>query len=72
MQFHVEKWNQRGNEYTMVILTEEDIEIKKATKIKGFGYEILVIPNRYKDIVDDYVEYAKHITLIRGGEIIYV
>lgn len=26
MKFHVYKWNKRDKEYTMLILTEEDIE----------------------------------------------
>lgn len=72
MKFHVEKWNQRSEEYTMLILTEEDIENKNEESIKGAGYEILVIPNKYKDTFNEFVNFAKIQTLARCGEIIYV
>ena len=70
MKFHVQKWNQRSEEHTMLILTEEDIENKEG--IKGAGYEILIIPNKYKDTFNEFVNFAKIQVLARRGEIIYV
>lgn len=70
MKFHVQKWNKRSEENTMLILTEEEIENEEG--IKGAGYEILVIPNKYKNSSNEFVEYAKILVLARRGEIIYV
>ena len=47
MKFHTYKWNKRDKEYTMLILTEEDIE-NESNNYVGAGYEILILP--YKNI----------------------
>jgi len=47
MKFHVQKWNKRDKEYTMLILTEDDVENKSNAHV-GAGYEILILPSKYK------------------------
>lgn len=72
MKLHVNKWNKRNNECTMFIITEDDI-INGNVEVRGVGYEILVIPIKYKKVFNKDVDLAKTIALSRvGGEIIYV
>jgi hypothetical protein len=71
MIFHVNKYGKPNKEYTMVILTEDDIETKKNNPI-GFGYEILVLPAKYKNINTPYLEVLRSSPVFRGGKIIYV
>ena len=71
MRFHVNKWNKWDKDYTMLILTEEDIE-NETDKDKGAGYEILVLPSKYKNVSSNYLDTIRMIAKIRCGEIIYV
>ena len=72
MRLHTNKWNERDKEFTAFIITEEDI-INDDVKVRGAGFEILIIPNKYKDLEHKDVSLAKAITLSRvGGQIIYV
>ena len=71
MRFHVNKWNKRDRDYTMLILTEEDIE-NESDKHKGAGYEILILPYKYKDINSQYLDMIRMLATVRCGEVIYV
>tara|TARA_R110000796_G_scaffold134681_1_gene250461 strand:- start:24 stop:353 length:330 start_codon:yes stop_codon:yes gene_type:complete len=73
MRLHTNKWNKRDKEFTMFIITEEDIINDDINVRGGAGFEILVIPNKYKDLEHKDVSLAKAIVLSRvGGQIIYV
>ena len=71
MRFHVNKWNKRDKDYTMLILTEEDIE-NESNKHVGAGYEILVLPSKYRDIHSQYLDMVIMLATVRCGEVIYV
>lgn len=71
MRFHVNKWNKRDNDYTMLILTEEDIE-NETDKHVGAGYEILILPIKYKDVNSPYLDMVRMLATVRCGEVIYV
>lgn len=71
MRFHVYRLNKMDKEYTMLILTEEDVE-NKTNKHIGAGYEILVLPSKYKDINSEYLDTVRMLATVRLGEVIYV
>jgi hypothetical protein len=71
MRFHVNKWNKRDKDYTMLILTEEDIK-NESNKHAGAGYEILILPSKYKDVNSQYLDMVRTLATIRCGEVIYV
>ncbi len=71
MRFHVNKWNKREKEYTMLILTEEDVE-NRSDKHAGAGYEILILPSKYKGVRSEYLNMVKIQAVARCGEVIYV
>ena len=71
MRFHVNKWNKRDKDYTMLILTEEDIE-NESDKHKGAGYEILILPSKYIDVHSQYLDTVRMLATVRCGEVIYV
>lgn len=71
-RFHAHKWNDYSKELTMLILTEDDIENETNSHL-GAGYEILVLPSKYKDVKDNkHLNGIIHILEFRCGEIIYV
>lgn len=72
MKYHVYKWNKHDKEYNMIILTEEDVENESFDDIGGFGYEILVLPNKYKDVHTKYLDTVRMMAEVRCGEVIYV
>lgn len=69
-KFHAYKWNERERDYSMSILTEEDIQNR--VEWRGAGIDILVLPNKYKDASDEYLDFIRITVLTRSGEIIYV
>jgi hypothetical protein len=69
-RFHVFEWNKRDKEYSMIILSEEDIQ--NETNLAGAGFEILVIPNKYENTSNNYLDMWKNITFARSGKIIYL
>lgn len=71
MRYHVNKWNKRDKDYTMIILTEEDIE-SQSDQWCGAGYEILILPSKYKDINSEYLDKVRMLCIVRNGEVIYV
>ena len=71
MRFHVYKWNKWDKDYTMLILTEEDIE-NESDKHVGAGYEILILPSKYKDVHSQYLDMVRMLATVRCGEVIYV
>jgi hypothetical protein len=71
MRFHVNKWNNHDNDYTMLILTEEDIT-SESNKYAGAGYEILILPSKYKDVHSQYLDMVRMLATVRCGEVIYV
>ncbi|HHX68964.1 MAG TPA: hypothetical protein GX708_13035 [Gallicola sp.] len=71
MKFHVYKWNKMDKDYTMLILTEEDIQ-NETYKMKGCGFEILILPSKYKDVHSQYLDTLRMLATVRSGEIIYI
>lgn len=71
MRFHVYRWNEFDKNYTMLILSEEDIE-NESDKHKGFGFEILILPFKYKEIHSHYLDTIRMLAIARSGEVIYV
>ena len=70
MRFHVRKWN-KDKDYTMLILNEEDVQ-NESNKHVGAGYEILILPAKYKDVHSTYLDMVRMFATVRSGEIIYV
>ena len=56
-------------EKTIVVFSEQDI---KNEKCFGFGYEIAIIPIKYKDITSKYLDNIRVLTYCRCGEVIYI
>lgn len=71
MRFHVYKWNKWDKSHTMIILKEEDIE-NECEEPFGVGYEILILPSKYKDVNSTYLNTLRIVLNARCGEIIYV
>ena len=71
MKFHVHKWNKMDKDYTMLILTEEDIE-NESDEHKGVGYEILILPSKYRDVHSQYLNMVRTLATVRCGDVIYV
>lgn len=71
MRFHVYKWNEHKREHQMLILTAEDIE-KESDEPAGAGYEILILPEKYKDVHSKYLDTIRLLATLRSGEIIYI
>jgi hypothetical protein len=71
MRFYVKEWNKDDKEYIMLILTEEDVE-NNSTKHRGAGFEILVLPSKYKDVDNPYLNSVRLMTTSRRGYVIYV
>jgi hypothetical protein len=71
MRFYVYKFNEPDKAYNMLILTEEDIE-KESDKHAGAGYEILILPKKYKDVRSRYLDNIRFVASVRSGEIIYI
>ena len=71
MKFNANKWNKPNENYTMLILTEEDIE-NESDEYLGVGYEILILPSKYKDTSSEYLDIIRMLVEVRSGEIIYV
>lgn len=69
-KFHAYKWNERDRDYLMRILTEEDIENR--VEWRGAGIDILVLPSKYQDMSNEYLDFIRITVLTRSGEIIYV
>lgn len=69
-RFNVNKWNNGINDYSMLILTEDDII--NETNYCGAGVDILVLPSVCKDISSKYLDTLKYLIKCRNGEIIYV
>lgn len=55
----------------MLILIEEDIE-SQSDQWCGAGYEILILPSKYKDINSEYLDKVRMSCMVRNGEVIYV
>lgn len=75
MRFQTHEWGKSYNErinQAMVILTTEDIEQEKEDSLLGVGYEILVLPIKYKDVSNKFLDNARSVVLFRSGKIIYV
>jgi hypothetical protein len=69
-KFHTFYWNDFNKEYTMVILNDNDIQ--NEIELNGVGFEILVIPIKYKNTSNNYLNNWIMITKCRNGKIIYV
>jgi hypothetical protein len=69
-KFHAYKWNDWKRDLTMMVLTEQDVENR--VEWRGVGLNIVIVPNKYKDVPHDYLDLIRVTTLARGGEIIYV
>jgi hypothetical protein len=70
IRLHAQKWNQRDREYTMLIFTEEDI--LNEVEYRGAGFELVVLPAKFKDLSNEYLDAIRMIATVRCGEIIYV
>lgn len=72
MKLHAYKWNKLDCTInTMLILTEEDI-INESNEWCGSGYEILILPSKYKEVNSEYLDNVRMIAICRNGEVIYV
>ena len=71
MRFHTYKWNKMNREYTMIVLTEHDI-VNESDEWCGAGFEIVIMPAKYKDISNNYLDTIRLIANTRRGEIIYI
>ena len=72
MKLHVQKWNKCEQEYSMFILTEENIINNNQCALRGVGIDILVLSKKYEETNIQIVNLAKAMVLTRNGEIIYV
>lgn len=71
MKFNVINWNDKKDKI-MLIISEDEI-INGKYKFIGFGVDILVLPNKFKENIGySYLNNMKEIVLCRNGQIIYV
>ena len=71
MKLHGYKWNTRNEELQILILNEIDIE-NESDEVGHVGYNMLILPNKYKDIHSNYLDTIRMLVEVRNGEIIYV
>jgi len=71
MRFHTYKWNKWKKSYTMLVLTEQDIETESSEWCSA-GFEIVIMPAKYKDISNMYIDTIRLIANTRCGEVIYI
>jgi len=44
----------------------------ESDKHAGAGYEILILPSKYKDVNSQYLDMVRMLATVRCGEVIYV
>lgn len=71
MRFHVYRWCNYDKQLTMLILNEDDIE-NESDEHAGASFEILILPSKYKNIYNQYLNTLRMLVDFRDGEIIYV
>jgi len=71
MRFHAHKWNKRNKWYSILILTEDDIQ-NESNEHLGAGYEILILPSKYKEVNSKYLDIVRLSATSRCGEVIYI
>jgi hypothetical protein len=71
-RFHLYEWNTHDREYSTVILTEEDIEKQDQSVFRGAGIDKIIMPKKYENIENEYLNFLREITTARCGEIIYI
>ena len=69
-RFQTHEWNEYDKYLGMIILTEEDI--KNEVGLRGCGYEILVIPSKYEETDNEFVNMFKTVIEHRNCRVIYV
>jgi len=69
-KFHTKEWNRFDKEYTMLILSEEDILTE--IEYRGAGFEILVVPKKFENIQNDFLDLMIYLATVRTGRVIYV
>jgi hypothetical protein len=69
-KFHTFEWNKHDKEFTMIILSEEDV--LNELPIRGAGYEILVLSKKFENDNSDYLNHVRMLAKVRCGKIIYV
>jgi len=67
-KYHTFKWGNFEKEYTMILLNEDDIQ----NEVYLCGFEILVIPSKYMNKSNKYLDNLKEIAKFRNGRIIYI
>lgn len=65
------KMNKYDREYHILILNEKYIEEERSDNI-GAGYEILILPSKYRNTKNPYLKNVIRMALIRNGELIFV
>lgn len=70
-KFTITNYNNTGRTVVMVIIDEDYIESNKPLAF-GFGFEILVLPSKYKNIFNRGLDTNKLVAEARCGEVIYV
>lgn len=71
MKLHGYKWNRWDKELQILILTETDIE-NESDEVGHVGYNMLILPNKYKNIHSNYLDSIRMLVELRCGEIVYV
>lgn len=64
------EWNSE-KVHNILIISESDVECESPNHV-GAGFEILILPSKYKGTNIKYIENLILLAKVRNGEVIYV
>ena len=57
--------------YTILVVTEEDVQ--NETNYKGFGFDVVILPKKFEDDVRTYITTLRMLVSVKKiGKVIYV
>jgi len=57
--------------YTILVVSDEDVQAE--TSYKGFGFDVVILPKEFENTESDYITTLRMLVSIKKlGEIIYV
>jgi hypothetical protein len=71
-RYHIDFWNGKIVDKMMLILTEDDVESMDFNLMSGSGYELLILPIKYINKNNIFLDTIRMIVSVRCGEILYI
>lgn len=71
-RLHAKEWNTFFPEKTVLFLPEKEISTGSERAYAGANWEIIVVPAKYQNEYNEFVELGIKIAKMRGGRVIYI